>query len=218
MDDARGQRGRVHEVRDLVGPEGDGQVGPHVRATQGAPVHVDPGRHVDGYDGHAGKAGQHGLRVVAQARSAADADDAVDEHVGFPRVLQRDRTATMGPKRLEAGGMHLRREQYRLDRHPPAREHRPRPQRVTAVVPRPNKQQHPAGVDGPQEIGDRHQQPGGRALHQGTLGELDHQCRLRRPHLLDRVCSAHAAQVSGRVPDDALWRVVGHTTRRVVDR
>ena len=41
---------RPHEVGDLVGAEGDGDVGDHVRPVEPAGVHRDPRRHVDGDD------------------------------------------------------------------------------------------------------------------------------------------------------------------------
>ena len=84
---AAGLRRRVDEVGDLVGAERDGQVGAHVRPRRACPVSTsDPGRHVHRHHRHPREATERVLGLLAQARSPADADDPVDDHVGLPGV------------------------------------------------------------------------------------------------------------------------------------
>ncbi len=78
---AAGRRRRVDEVSHLVGAEGDGDVGLHVRAVDPAGVDVDARRDVDGHHGHAREALEGRDRTRREARASADPDDAVDDQV-----------------------------------------------------------------------------------------------------------------------------------------
>ena len=192
-------RGRVDEVRDLVGAEGDGQVGAHVRPVEPAGVDVDAGRHVDRDDRHARAA----RRAPPRPRSRSP---------GRPPMPTIPSTTTSGARRVGGGddataGGAQRGEARRRAPSTTAAPPRPRAaapgqqragvQRVTAVVARPDQQQHPRGRTrrrAGRATADR--QPGRGPLHQRALGQPGHQVRLGRPHLLDGVGAAHGPHAS----------------------
>ena len=160
-------------------------------------VHVDTRRNVHRHHRHSREATERLLGLLAEARSTADADDPVDDHVGLLGVGCSDRATSGRAQRREPVDVHLRGQQHRLDRDTPARQRRPGPQRVTPVVARSDEQQHPGGVRRAQEVCDGHGETGGRPLHQGTFGQPGHQLLLGRANLLDRVCAAHGLKLAG---------------------
>ena len=106
---------------------------------------------------------------------------------------------TRPPARSSAArpcGVGLVGEQPRLDLRAAPGQHRPGPQRVAAVVARPDQQQHPPPVRRAEEVDHRGGQPVRRPLHQRPLGQPRHQLGLRRPDLLDGVRVQHAATLA----------------------
>ena len=76
----------AHEVGDLVGAEGDGDVRDHVRPVELTGVHVDSRGHVDRHHRDAGQRVQRRDRLGPQPGPSPDAHDAVDHDVGAGRV------------------------------------------------------------------------------------------------------------------------------------
>ena len=200
VDGAAGRRGRVDEVRHLVGAERDGQVRDHVVTTPClrslAGVDVDAAGDVDRHDRNAVQQADQPRRVTVEARAAADAHDPVDHHVGPPRRCVHE-PAARRLQRVQPALVRALGEQHRLDAAAAPGQHRAGVQRVTAVVAASDQQQHPTPVRRPEEVDHRVREPGRRALHQRALGQRRHQLGLGRADLLDRVGVTHVVTVSG---------------------
>ena len=88
---------RIDEVGDLVGAEGDRQVGAHVGAVEPTGVDVDPDGTSTATTGTPSKRGQRLRGLVAQTGSPADADDPVDHDVGLVRLGDATRCGRRRP-------------------------------------------------------------------------------------------------------------------------
>ena len=186
----------VDQVGDLVGAEGDGDVGRDVRPVELAGVDVDARRGVHGDERDSGDRCQGLLGLGSQPRATADPDDAVDRDVGRarssaarPRPGRRPVAGRPGPSRCGAFG--------RAATPRPAAapgQHRAGVERVAAVVAGADQQHHPSPVRRTQQVDHGVRQPGRRALHQRPLRQRRHQLRLGRPDLLHRVRPPHALQ------------------------
>ena len=113
---------------------------------------------------------------------------------GEPGGVRADDAPARPPERGEPGRVRARRiEQHRGDARAPAAQLDAGPERVAAVVARPDEQpdppsrgapEHPAGVPGEPERGPS---------HQGAFGELGHQALLGFPDLFRGEDAVHAA-------------------------
>ena len=205
VDGTAREAGGVDEVGDLVGAEGDRQVGADVRAVEGAAVDVDAGRHVDRDDGHRGEALERRHRVGTEPRATADADDAVHQHVGHwvEGVEVPGRPAPGGTQGGEPRVVHAVGEEERLHRRAPGREPGSRPQRVATVVPGADQQEHAPAVAAAEQVEDRGGQSRSGALHQGAVGQAGHRGRLRAAYVLDEVGAQHG-QLSSTTTAEAM--------------
>ncbi len=186
------RRGRVDQVRDLVGAERDGQVRDDVVAVQLAGVDVDAARGVDRDHRYAVQQPHHLRRLRLQARPAADADDPVDHDVRPPASAGR-RPAHRRPAARPA------RPRARFSDSSTASTPQPRRASIAPAYsaspplsPPPDQQQHPPPVRRPEQVDHRVRQPRRRPLHQRPVRQRRHQLGLGRPHLLDRVRVPHA--------------------------
>ena len=198
VDELHGPAGsgcRVDEVRHLVGAERDREVGDDVRSVDLAGVDVDTGRHVD----------RHHRDAVERATSAAAASGRSPALPPMPTIPSTT-TSGAGPSSVSTSrppaasraaspaSWWLAPSSQHVDGHPAAAQPRSGVQRVPAVVPGPDQQQHPPPVATAEEVEHGVGEAGGRALHQGTVGQVLHQGRLGSTHLGDGVGETHAGK------------------------
>ncbi len=197
VDRPAGRGRRVDQVGDLVGAEGDRDLGASRGARRARRCRRRP---------------RSGRRPRPPARRRPPAAPPAPR--GADPAGRRSRRSRRRPPRVGSGAGARRctpsgasqrgdaslvsvvGQQQRLDLHPPAGQQRPGVQRVAAVVAGPDQQQHPSPVRRAEQVDHGVRQARGGPLHQRTLGESHHQLGLGGPHLLDRVRASHAAHAS----------------------
>ena len=202
-------RAGIDEQARLPGAEGDGDVGADGGPIDRSGVGVDAARqvHRDHRRGRAGgQGGQAGVRLP-QAPLAPDAEHPVDDEAGPAdrtfgrRVRARHDPAAGCAQRGRAALMRPRPGRDRQHRRAPPGQVRRGVERVTAVVTAAGQHDDPCPVDPAEERGADRREPGRRALHEGTGGQLRHQFGFGRADRGDLVSFPHEVTVLARGGD-----------------